>query len=49
MCFPLRGGPCVPAHSRSELVVLVIVAVNSDAAMVGDGSRHGGHPRDDAS
>lgn len=32
----------------SELVVLVIVAVNGDAAVVGDGSWHGGYPCDDA-
>lgn len=37
-----------PARSRSELVVLVVVAVDGDAAVVGDGPRHGGHPRDDA-
>lgn len=49
VCFPLRGGLCVSAApSWSELVVLVIVAVNGDAAVVGDGSWHGGHPRDDA-
>lgn len=36
------------APARSELVVLVIVAVNGDAAVVGNGSWHGGHPRDDA-
>lgn len=48
VCFPRRGGPCASPRSRSELVVLVIVAVNGDATMVGDGSRHGGHPRDDA-
>lgn len=36
------------SRSRSELVVLVVVAVDGDAAVVGDGPWHGGHPRDDA-
>lgn len=47
VCFPLRDGPRVPARSPSDLV-LVIVAVNGHAAVVGDRPRHGGHPSDDA-
>lgn len=33
---------------RSGLVVLVVVAVDGYAAVVGDGPRHGRHPCDDA-
>lgn len=46
--FPSERWTVCRARSPSELVVLVIVAVDGHAAVVGDRPRHGGHPRDDA-
>ena len=39
---------CVYCSSWSGLVELLVVSVYGDTAMVGDGSGHGCHPRNDA-